>query len=119
MATQCKNLQRSRILVIDDTNRPVAGKSVTLKVNLPPKIDVKRIRKKLRMTQAKFAYSFGFSIDAIKHWEGGRRTPEASTRAYLIVIAKNPKAVLSALHPDQVRLPAISRGRSAGKRGAT
>lgn len=38
------------------------------------------------MTQAAFSDSFGFSLDAVKHWEGGRRTPEVPARAYLTVI---------------------------------
>jgi putative transcriptional regulator len=45
------------------------------------------------------ADTFGFSLDAVKHWEGGRRTPESSARAFLTVIAKNPQAVIAALHP--------------------
>jgi putative transcriptional regulator len=50
------------------------------------------------MTQARFSDTFGFSLDAVKHWEGGRRTPESSARAFLTVIAKNPAAVVAALH---------------------
>jgi len=49
------------------------------------------------MTQARFSNTFGFNLDAIKHWEGGRRTPEAPARTLLIVIDKNPAAVLTAL----------------------
>jgi putative transcriptional regulator len=94
----------------------VGVKRPGLKLSLPPQIDVKRIREKLRMTQVEFSNSFGFSIDAVKHWEGRRRTPEASTRAFLIVIAKSPKAVISALHPDQVRKAALTRRRPAGNR---
>jgi hypothetical protein len=62
---------------------------------------VKSIRKGLNMTQAGFSDAFGFSLDAVKHWEGGRRTPEASARAFLTVISRNPDAVISALHPDR------------------
>jgi len=59
---------------------------------------MKGIRKKLKMTQVRFSDTFGFSLDAVKHWEGGRRTPEASARAFLTVIARNPVAVIAALH---------------------
>lgn len=69
------------------------------KVTVPPTIDVKSIRKKLNMTQAAFSDSFGFSLDTVKHWEGGRRTPEIPARAYLTVIQRNPAAVLDALRP--------------------
>jgi putative transcriptional regulator len=33
-------------------------------------VDVKSIRKRLNMTQARFSDAFGFSLDAVKHWEG-------------------------------------------------
>jgi putative transcriptional regulator len=78
----------------------LSGKGAGFKVTVPAEIDVKSIRKKLHMTQSAFSGTFGFSLDAVKHWEGGRRTPEASTRAFLTVIARDPKAVISALHPD-------------------
>ena len=71
------------------------------RVSVPAQIDVKSIRKGLHMTQARFSETFGFSLDAVKHWEGGRRTPESSARAFLTVIAKDPKAVIAALHPKK------------------
>ncbi len=67
------------------------------RVRIPAEIDVKAIRAKLRMTQAEFAGRFGFSIDTLRHWEQGRRVPEGPARAYLRVIARDPKAVQKAL----------------------
>jgi transcriptional regulator with XRE-family HTH domain len=58
---------------------------------------VKAIRNRLGMTQARFSNTFGFSLDAIKHWEGGRRTPEAPVRTLLTGIDKNPAAFVSAV----------------------
>jgi putative transcriptional regulator len=77
----------------------LAGKQEGFKAHVPRDVDVKAIRNRLGMTQAKFADTFGFSLDAIKHWEGGRRTPEAPARTLLTVIDKNPAAVLTALNP--------------------
>lgn len=51
------------------------------------------------MTQARFSKTFGFNLDAIKHWEGKRRIPEAPARTLLTVIDKNIAAVLTALNP--------------------
>jgi putative transcriptional regulator len=79
----------------------LAGKTAGYRVHVPEQVDVKSIRKQLHMTQAGFSAAFGFSLDAVKHWEGGRRTPEASARAFLTVISKNPGAVLGALHPKE------------------
>jgi putative transcriptional regulator len=67
--------------------------------HVPQDVDVKAIRNRLGMTQARFSETFGFSLDAIKHWEGGRRIPEAPARTLLTVIDKNPAAVLTALNP--------------------
>lgn len=77
----------------------LAGRSRGYQVSLPAEVDVKAIRQRLNMTQSRFSGTFGFSLDAVKHWEGGRRTPESSARAFLTVIAKNPAAVIAALHP--------------------
>jgi putative transcriptional regulator len=66
-------------------------------VHIPEDIDVKAIRAKLEMTQEEFAGRFGFSINTLRHWEQGRRVPEGPTRAYLLVIDRNPKAVQKAL----------------------
>jgi putative transcriptional regulator len=89
----------------------LAGKSADYKVSVPAEIDVKAIRKKLKMTQSRFSVMFGFSLDAVKHWEGGRRTPESSARAFLTVIARNPNAVIAALHPPKA--VAVARKRSS------
>ncbi len=66
-------------------------------IHVPADIDVKAIRTKLDMTQQEFAGRFGFSINTLRHWEQGRRVPEGPTRAYLLVIDRNPKAVRKAL----------------------
>lgn len=73
------------------------GERKGYKVTLPDSIDVRAIRKKLHLSQGKFAATFGLSVDAIRHWESGRRIPEASARALMTVIAHNPQAVTKAL----------------------
>lgn len=66
-------------------------------VHIPKDVDVKAIRNKLKMTQEEFAGRFGFRVNTLRHWEQGRRIPEGPTRAYLLVIERNPKAVQKAL----------------------
>lgn len=66
-------------------------------VHIPPEIDVKAIRRKLGMTQEEFAARFGFSIKTLRHWEQKQRVPEGPTRAYLLVIDRDPSAVQKAL----------------------
>src|SRR5690242_19518752 len=84
---------------LDDVEAFLAGKREGFRAYVPEKVDVKAIRHRLGMTQARISDTFGFSLDAIKHWEGGRRTPEAPARTLLTVIDKNPAAVLTALNP--------------------
>ncbi len=67
------------------------------KVHIPAEIDVRAIRGRLGLTQQQFAVRFGFNINTLRHWEQGRRVPEGPTRAYLLVIDREPKAVQKAL----------------------
>ena len=67
------------------------------RVHVPKDIDVRAIRKKLKMTQEVFAAEFGFSVNTLRHWEQGKRVPEGPTRAYLLVIERAPKTVQKAL----------------------
>jgi len=85
---------------LEEVDAFLAGETARYRVTLPPEVDVKSIRKGLKMTQSRFSETFGCSLDAVKHWEGGRRTPESSARAFLTVIARNPGAVIAALHPE-------------------
>jgi putative transcriptional regulator len=84
---------------LNDVEAFLAGEQEGFKAHVPQEVDVKAIRDRLGMTQARFSNTFGFSLDAIKHWEGGRRTPEAPARTLLTVIDKNPAAVLTAVNP--------------------
>jgi putative transcriptional regulator len=90
---------------LDEVQAFLAGERKGFKVHVPDEVDVRSIRHKLNMTQSRFSDTFGFSLDAIKHWEGGRRTPEAPARTLLTVIDKNPAAVITALHPDAAPEP--------------
>jgi len=66
-------------------------------VHVPAEVDVKALRRKLGMSQSRFAASFGFSLDAVQNWEQGRRRSEGAARAFLKVIEREPEAVRRAL----------------------
>lgn len=70
----------------------------TYRVHVPADIDVKAIRAGLGLTQAEFAASYGFPIGTLRDLEQGRARPDASTRAYLLVISREPEAVQRALN---------------------
>ena len=76
----------------------MAGKSTPgQRLHIPAEYDIKSIRKKLGLTQAAFAGRFGFNLASLRDWEQGRFVPDAATRAYLKVIAREPEAVARAL----------------------
>src|ERR1051326_6088547 len=64
---------------------------------IPSPVDVKAIRESLGLSQGQFAARYGFSPRTLQQWEQGRSKPDASSRAYLIVIERNHKAVEKAL----------------------
>lgn len=61
-------------------------------------VEVKKIRKQFKQSQREFALMIDVSLDTLQNWEQGRRIPMGPARALLKVAAKNPKAVLEALH---------------------
>jgi putative transcriptional regulator len=83
-----------------------AARETVVRVSIPNAIDVAAIRGQLGLTQESFALRFGFSIKNVRNWEQGCRQPEGSARAYLTVIARNPRAVETALKQPQ-RVPAM------------
>lgn len=58
---------------------------------------VKVIRRALRLSQEEFAHVFRIPVGTLRDWEQGRVEPDQAARAYLKVIARNPKAVREAL----------------------
>ncbi len=66
-------------------------------VHIPEEIEVRRIRKKVSMSQSEFAEHFGVSVRTVQDWEQGRRVPSGASRAFLIVIDREPEAVHRAL----------------------
>ena len=49
------------------------GERKGFKATLPETVDVRGLRKRLRLSQGRFADRFGLSVDAVRHWESGRR----------------------------------------------
>ena len=73
------------------------GAMAAPRVYVPPDVNVKAIRGRLKMTQERFASTFGFPLATLRDWEQGRARPDTSARAYLTVIAREPKTVERAL----------------------
>lgn len=60
---------------------------------------VKVIRRAFGMSLEEFAKVFRIPIGTLRDWEQGRVEPDQAARAYLKVIARDPKAVRKALEP--------------------
>ncbi len=74
------------------------GKKVSIKEFHPIPIDIKGLRKRVGMTQTKFASSFGISLGTLRHWERGDRYPRGPALVLLNLLSKDPKTVLNVLH---------------------
>jgi putative transcriptional regulator len=84
--------------------------------HVPDEVDVKAVRKKLGLSQSRFAARFGFGLDAVRNWEQGRRHPDVSARAFLMVIDREPDAVQRALSRLPEEGPARRPGKGAARR---
>lgn len=84
--------------VIEGIEQAIAwsrGEAVEARVTLvrPPEIDVRKMRRRMGLSQTQFAMKFGFPPSTLRNWEQGRASPDAPTRVLLAVIAKHPEAV--------------------------
>lgn len=77
---------------------PVAARETTVRV---PHVDVRLLRKKMRLSQDEFATKFGFAPASVRNWEQGRRQPEGPARVLLAVIARHPEVVEEVLHASK------------------
>lgn len=55
------------------------------------------IRRRLGMTQARFAAVIGVPVATLRNWEQGRVVPEPAARALLRILDREPEAALRAL----------------------
>ena len=57
----------------------------------------RRVRRRLGFSQAEFAERINVSLDTIRNWEQGKRSPTGAAKALLKVLDKAPEAALAAL----------------------
>lgn len=67
-------------------------------VQVPGPVNVRKVRRRLGMSQGQFAAQFGISPATLRNWEQGRRQPEGPARVLLNIIEREPDAVQRALH---------------------
>ena len=60
-------------------------------------VDIRKLRRSVRVSQSQFARMIGVSVDTVQNGEQGRRTPRGPAMALLRVFEQNPKVVVNAL----------------------
>jgi len=58
----------------------------------------RRVRRRLGFSQAEFATRIDVSLETIRNWEQGKRSPTGAAKALLKVLDRAPEAALAALH---------------------
>ena len=78
------------------THRPIDPKSFQREQKLAWDKGIVATRKKLGLSQNRFARLLGISVRTLHHWEQGTRTPSGAARVLLRVAVQNPEAILAA-----------------------
>jgi putative transcriptional regulator len=86
--------ERHTAAMADPGARPMTDEEWARAPRVP---QVSVIRRALKLSQEQFAATFHIPIGTVRDWEQGRYEPDAAARAYLRVIAREPKTVRKAL----------------------
>jgi putative transcriptional regulator len=73
------------------------GNRTGARVHVVEAPDVRAIRRRLHMSQQRFAETYRIPLPTLKNWEQGRRAPDAPAAAYLYAISRQPVAIREAL----------------------
>ena len=84
---------------LDDALAYAEGRAnpADFRAHIPPELDVKAIRHRTGLSQQAFAVRCGFPTARVRDWEQKRSRPDSASRAYLLVIDREPQAVERAL----------------------
>jgi putative transcriptional regulator len=69
-------------------------------IELEASPDVSGLRKKLKLSQQKFAEIYHINPETLKKWEQKKRRPDSISRAYLKCIEKNPSMIKKLVNSD-------------------
>ena len=76
--------------ILDGLRELKRGKHARV-VNVP---DVRKIREKTGLSQARFAELLGVSVRTLQDWEQGRRAPSGAARTLLLIADRDPTVLL-------------------------
>ena len=87
MAKSKRNIGREILVGLRELKRGEYGRVI----NVPK---VSEIREKTGLSQARFAEVLGVSVRTLQDWEQGRRAPSGAARTLLLMVDRNPAALL-------------------------
>jgi putative transcriptional regulator len=99
--------------VADPDARPTTPKELGNARRVPR---VTTLRRALGLTQREFAARYRILLGTLRDWEQGRTEPDQPARAYLTLIAHDPKGVRRALLAEAERI-ALARSNHSESRG--
>lgn len=93
------NLGDELIRSMQEALAHASGENVAVRVTEfeEPAVEVKRIRKKVGLTQEVFASALGISPSSLRKWEQGQRRPHGAAVTLLRVMDREPEAVIRAI----------------------
>jgi putative transcriptional regulator len=92
-----KKMFEELIESIKEAGRIWRGEAKPSRVFKYDAVDIKKIRRRLGISQSNLALMIGVSKATLQNWEQGRRKPKGPAKALLRVFAEDPKAVVKAL----------------------
>ena len=76
--------------ILDGIRELKAGETGRV-VNVP---SVAEVREKTGLSQTRFAALLGVPVRTLQDWEQGRRAPSGAARTLLLIVYRNPEALL-------------------------
>ena len=89
MANSKRNIGREILIGLRELKGGEFGRVINI-------AKVSDIREKTGLSQARFAAVLGVSVRTLQDWEQGRRAPSGAARTLLILVERNPAALLEA-----------------------
>jgi putative transcriptional regulator len=87
--------EQSHAAALDDPDAQPLTEEDFARMKRTPQVKI--MRRALGLSQEAFSAKFHIPPGTLRDWEQGRKEPDAAARAYLMVIGREPVAVVRAL----------------------
>jgi putative transcriptional regulator len=94
-----EEIQAAMLAEIESPPIPCGTDEELAKIGLVRIPNPYKMRQRLNLTQEQFAAAYRIPIGTLRDWEQGRKIPDATARAYLQVIERDPETVARLLQP--------------------